>query len=562
MTWQTYKNTGKSLPKQPFNLRSLFRDIENQGVLGACTAFATLQCFAVMRCKQGYPWQIFSQLAEWYMSRELYGEEINNPNWVNENKGVMEDNALQVLIDDGVVSQADDPWNTQVMIGNWVKAYQTEPPAGDWVSSIKLKPSEVFQISTSDANQSLLDVRDALASGYPVLLSTLVFDNWFNCGDVIPDTKPGTQNAAGGHEINIIGDDPVNQRLLILNQWSDSWGIQFPANLAGCAWLPYDYFKNYTQELFVLIPDASAPPVPTPKPTPGPAPIPTPKPQPSTKYINGGDVSKFQGSVNWPDAAKSWSFAMVKCLDGKTPIDPDFATNYANAQSVGIIRGAYQVGYPVYDTATASFATFAKAVEAQGGFELPPILDIEGAGCGKLDVPTVTAWVNAWISVARKYGGRAPIIYSDVDFLSTRLDLSKLPSDVLIWAASYSSTAPTLPDGRKWTFWQYTDASSITGISPKTDSDYFNGTKGDLVKLSTKSAPTVTATPMHAQINGKEVDAYDIGGKTYVIWAAIPGVKAEKTSAGEWNFVTIAVDEKPISITLTYADGSTQTTKL
>ena len=268
MTWQPYVNTGKPLPTQPFNLRALFGNIENQGVLNGCTAFATLQAFAVMRKKQGYPWQIFSQLAEWYMSRKLYGEEINNPNWVNENQGVMEDNALQVLIDDGVVPQAKDLWNTQVMMGNWVKAYQTEPPQSDWVTSIKLRPTEVFQISTANMDQALLDVRDALANNNPVLWSGLVFDNWFNCSGIIPDTPPGTK-AAGGHEINIIGDDPANQRLLILNQWSPMWGIQVPAELNGCAWMSYTFFKTWTQELFVLIPDGLTPPATQPnQPTP------------------------------------------------------------------------------------------------------------------------------------------------------------------------------------------------------------------------------------------------------------------------------------------------------
>ncbi|MFB5192643.1 GH25 family lysozyme [Alicyclobacillus fastidiosus] len=75
----------------------------------------------------------------------------------------------------------------------------------------------------------------------------------------------------------------------------------------------------------------------------------------------------------------------------------------------------------------------------------------------------------------------------------------------------------------------------------------------------TPAPTTVQATLMKAQVNGVEVDAYAIDGVTYVNWSSIPGVKATKTSAGEWNFVTSSVDEKPVSVTLTYADGSTQT---
>lgn len=80
----------------------------------------------------------------------------------------------------------------------------------------------------------------------------------------------------------------------------------------------------------------------------------------------------------------------------------------------------------------------------------------------------------------------------------------------------------------------------------------------------TPKPQTVEATPMHAQVNGKDVKAYAIDGDTYVNWGAIPSVKANKLSDG-WNFVTPApttVDEKPVSVTLTYADNSTQTIKL
>lgn len=72
---------------------------------------------------------------------------------------------------------------------------------------------------------------------------------------------------------------------------------------------------------------------------------------------------------------------------------------------------------------------------------------------------------------------------------------------------------------------------------------------------------TVAATPITAQVNGAKVDAYAINDKTYVIWSAIPGVKSTKTSDGTWNFVTTSVDAKPVSVTLTYADGTSQTSK-
>ncbi|WP_206922800.1 glycoside hydrolase domain-containing protein [Alicyclobacillus suci] len=80
--------------------------------------------------------------------------------------------------------------------------------------------------------------------------------------------------------------------------------------------------------------------------------------------------------------------------------------------------------------------------------------------------------------------------------------------------------------------------------------------------VPTPAPATVTATPIHAQVNGKDVQAYAIDDKTYVLWSAIPGVQDQKLSDGGWNFVTNSVDEKPVSLTLSYPDGSTQTIKL
>lgn len=572
MAWQTYKNTGKPLPTTQYNLRSQFGSIENQGQIGACTAFATLQCFAAMRKKQGYPWEIFSPLAEWYMSKKLYGKNHNIPNYVNENQGVTENDALEVLCVDGVMPMQDDPWNAQVMMGNWIKAYQTPPPSGDWITSIKLRRSEVYEIPIPlNSQQPLLDVRDALANGNAVLLSTIVWDNWFNLPpDGIIPMPPSNQAAAGGHEINIIGDDPGNQRLLILNQWGENWGIQDEFELYGCAWLPYEYFLQYTEALYVLIPDASVPPAPTPKPSPNPTP--TPNPTPDTKYLQGADVSQFQDNINWNQVSKHIDFALIRAQIGHTDVDANFSTNYENAKRNGVVRGAYQFAYPIYDTATESYAAYKETVLANGGFQIPPIVDVESAGCGNLTKQQVTQWVSEWLAKAISDYGSA-ILYSNTDFFQSHIDIRQLPKGTLLWVAEYGVENPSV---EPWLFWQHTDKGTIEGISGYVDLDAFNGSLDDLKNICVKGEIPMTLQTVHIQLNGKDyaLDGYMVNGNTCVPWMVLkeflPDLQVEFINATPYktdyavNFVAQPpkpVDEKPVkaTVTLTYADGSTQT---
>lgn len=257
-TWQTYQNSGKPLPQTYPDQRQFFPPISIQDVLDACTAFATIDTFISLRVRAGLMQAaaLFSPLGEWAMSRKLYGNQIGNPNYVNENQGVTEDDALDVLVDDGVVPMADDLWDTQVMTGNWVKAYQTLPPPGDWLSNIKLRRDQVYQIDLSDRAKALADVLDALAHEWPVLITKPVYLSYMNVGGDGMIPMPGATNDPyqGLHQTVLTSANGTLTAALERNSWGPTWGIQTDPTMNGYGWLPYEYIQQYAMELFVLKP--------------------------------------------------------------------------------------------------------------------------------------------------------------------------------------------------------------------------------------------------------------------------------------------------------------------
>ncbi len=89
----------------------------------------------------------------------------------------------------------------------------------------------------------------------------------------------------------------------------------------------------------------------------------------------------------------------------------------------------------------------------------------------------------------QKLTGRTPALYSGGFFKGTLGNPSGF-SQYYLWDANWGVSCPNIPDAgwSTWTFWQYTDSSSVAGIgngnTAAVDADEFNGTLQDLVKLT------------------------------------------------------------------------------
>ena len=97
----------------------------------------------------------------------------------------------------------------------------------------------------------------------------------------------------------------------------------------------------------------------------------------SSITFEGIDVSAWQGTINWPEVAKSKYFAIIRAGTGSSNIDTYWESNYSKAKSAGVKVGAYWYSYAKSDSDARNEAkTFLKALSGKK-LEWPVYYDIE-----------------------------------------------------------------------------------------------------------------------------------------------------------------------------------------
>lgn len=234
--------------------------------------------------------------------------------------------------------------------------------------------------------------------------------------------------------------------------------------------------------------------------------------------VTGGDISKWQGSINWA-AWKGQTFVVMKATEGSElpgtsdaaairdfGLDPTFRANWANAKANGLIRGAYHFARPdLGNTAAREAEWFLEVVGTlePGDFLM---LDFEPPSSGNY-----AAWVAQWLAYVKARVGFWPLVYSFRSGFGAwpnsryGLTFAGIGSGAGIWiSAPDVSTFPAPVGGWPFTaFWQKT--SGVPG------GDFFNGTREQLLKYgkpgvfgaatgevtppAPKPAPVPTPTP-------------------------------------------------------------------
>ena len=200
--------------------------------------------------------------------------------------------------------------------------------------------------------------------------------------------------------------------------------------------------------------------------------------------LYGIDVSSYQGTVNWTSVKNSGkTFAFAKATEGTTYKDPTFAANWAGMKNAGITPGAYHYGHPNTD-AVAQAKYFVNTVKAaQGGLSggLQLVLDIETTD-GQ-SAATVKAWIKTFMTEIQTLTGKPGIIYTGFYFWRDSAGNSTDNYNCPLWIASYTAS-PSIPAAwTSYTFWQYSDTGSVSGVSGNVDLDKFNGSATNLAKL-------------------------------------------------------------------------------
>lgn len=199
--------------------------------------------------------------------------------------------------------------------------------------------------------------------------------------------------------------------------------------------------------------------------------------QPTPTYLNGVDVSHWQGNINWLEVySAGYRFVFVKASEGVGWADPNFVANMENGRDAGLFMGAYHfartdLGNNPEDEAYY-FINVASGYLCEGF--LRPVLDLEvGSSLGK---EALSNWVRTWMETVKNETGIEPIIYVNSNYANNYLDESIAHYNLWIAHWTYDpSTPPNTGIWNSWDFWQYSNNGSVPGITGYVDLDLFNG---------------------------------------------------------------------------------------
>jgi GH25 family lysozyme M1 (1,4-beta-N-acetylmuramidase) len=234
-----------------------------------------------------------------------------------------------------------------------------------------------------------------------------------------------------------------------------------------------------------------------------------------TGALQGVDVASFQhpnnAAIDWTQVAGDGiQFAAIKATEGDYYHNPFAPADLAGAQAAGLSTIAYAFAIPNGNGSSANPATQADFLLSYLGASsatVPVLLDIEydpyvnsdgTNSCYGLSKSAMVSWIAGFDSEVQAKTGRLPIIYTTANWWSTCTGGSTAFGQTPMWVADFTTAAsPALPAGwADWSFWQYTSAGTVAGISTTghTDLDQLNPALVPLLGPGARSGAGGSAT--------------------------------------------------------------------
>jgi GH25 family lysozyme M1 (1,4-beta-N-acetylmuramidase) len=285
-----------------------------------------------------------------------------------------------------------------------------------------------------------------------------------------------------------------------------------------------------------------------------------PPPPPPGTWLEGIDVSHWQGTINWASVAPYKQFAIMKATESTIYVDSQYATNHASARANGIRTGAYHFAQPstTAGEAVAEADWFTSHANLQAG-DLNPALDLEVAN--GLSTTALQTWVKTWLDRVYATTGMRPMVYTSPSFWRNAMGDTSAIADAgysILWVAHWFVTSPSVPannwGGKGWTFWQYDDCGSVPGVPGCVDLDRFNGT--DLTKVTYGANFTVAAAPASQSV--RQGGAASIAIAINRTWFTLP-INLSVSGAPAGTAVSLAATTTASAATLTVYTSRTGT---
>ncbi len=200
----------------------------------------------------------------------------------------------------------------------------------------------------------------------------------------------------------------------------------------------------------------------------------------------GIDVSSHNGKIEWSKVKDNTDFAIVRVGyrgygNGEMDKDKKAKYNLTHANNNGVPVGAYFYSQAINDDEAVEEAKLAIKVCKGHDISLPIFIDFEYAynASGKMDgrlynakltPKQATSMVNAFCKEIKK-AGYTPGVYASSSVFMSRLKMSSIDSDAVIWVADYSDKVSYI---NQYDIWQYTSKGKLDGINSKyVDKNYW-----------------------------------------------------------------------------------------
>ncbi|HEV7277569.1 MAG TPA: GH25 family lysozyme [Devosiaceae bacterium] len=198
--------------------------------------------------------------------------------------------------------------------------------------------------------------------------------------------------------------------------------------------------------------------------------------------IQGLDVARYQGRIDFDAARRGGThFVFIKGTEGKDYIDPNFYDNWRNARAAGVARGAYH--FMTWCSLAADQARWFIEKIPNDPDALPPVLDLEWNNHSKCknkhNRADILEKVRVMLAAMEAHTGKLPIIYTDINF--HRDILAGEHFDNAFWLRSTAAEPHHKYHQRPWTFWQWTQTGTMSGIGGEVDRNAFYGDESEWV---------------------------------------------------------------------------------
>ena len=238
----------KTLPKS-INLREWCSPVEDQGMLGSCTAHAGAGIIEYYERKSFGMHIDASRLFLYKVTRNLMKMKGDTGAYLRTTIGAM------VLF--GVPPEDYWPYADEE------KKFDKEPPAFCYAFAQNYQTIKYYRHDTPEtpANTILNRVKTYLSSGHPAMFGFTVYNSIEQAEKTGKIPFPSSrEKIEGGHAVAVVGyDDSIKINntygqkettgaLLIRNSWGKGWGEE------GYGWLPYDYIlKGLAEDFWSVI---------------------------------------------------------------------------------------------------------------------------------------------------------------------------------------------------------------------------------------------------------------------------------------------------------------------